>query len=109
MNRFWIDILCDQDAERVLHTQRHDLLQQMDSILKQQQDLNSRRLSWEKYLSLFIPKKNQMSDLQDSLEICTFTSKLSSLGSNPNPAINCHPGVSQAGLYINVCHPSDWR
>uniref|UniRef100_A0A8C4QJC3 Trichohyalin-like n=1 Tax=Eptatretus burgeri TaxID=7764 RepID=A0A8C4QJC3_EPTBU len=37
-----------EDAERVLHTQRHDLLQQMDSILKQQQDLTSRRLSWEK-------------------------------------------------------------
>ena len=24
-------------------------------------------------------------------------SKLSSLGLNPDPAINCHPGVSQAG------------
>ena len=28
---------------------------------------------------------------------------LSSLGLNPNPAINCHPGVSPAGWFINVC------
>ena len=30
-------------------------------------------------------------------------SKLSSLGLNPDPAINCHLGVSQAGWFINVC------
>ena len=29
--------------------------------------------------------------------------KPSSLGLNPDPAINCHPGVSQAGWFINVC------
>ena len=27
--------------------------------------------------------------------VCTLTSKLSCLGSNPNPVIDCHPGVSQ--------------
>ena len=34
---------------------------------------------------------------QDSLEVRTLTCKLSSLGMNPKAAINCHPGVSQAG------------
>ena len=33
----------------------------------------------------------------DGLEVRTLTSKLLSLGSNPEPAINCQPGVSQAG------------
>uniref|UniRef100_UPI00358F71A2 centriole and centriolar satellite protein ofd1-like isoform X2 n=1 Tax=Myxine glutinosa TaxID=7769 RepID=UPI00358F71A2 len=37
-----------KNAERVVHTQRHDLLKQLDSIMKQQQDLTERRLSWEK-------------------------------------------------------------
>ena len=42
---------------------------------------------------------------QDGLDLGerTLASKLSRLGSNPDPAINCHPGVSQAGLFINVC------
>ena len=40
---------------------------------------------------------------KDSLEMCTFASELSSLGLNLEPAINCHPGVLQAGLCINVC------
>ena len=30
-------------------------------------------------------------------------SKLSSMGLNPDPAINYHAGVSQAGRFINVC------
>jgi len=30
-------------------------------------------------------------------------SKLSSHGLNPNPAINCHSSVSQAGWFISVC------
>ena len=29
--------------------------------------------------------------------------KLSSLGLNPDPAINCHSGVSQAGWFISAC------
>ena len=33
----------------------------------------------------------------------THASKLASLGLNLNPAINCHPGVSQAGWFISVC------
>ena len=33
---------------------------------------------------------------QDGLEGCTLASKLSSLGSNPDAAINCHPGVSKS-------------
>ena len=37
---------------------------------------------------------------QDGLEVRTLTSKLSSLGLNPDPAINYHPGVSQAGRFI---------
>ena len=48
---------------------------------------------------------------EDGLEVCTLASELSSLGFNPDPtischlkpAMNCHPGVSQAGLFINVC------
>ena len=40
---------------------------------------------------------------QDGLEIHTLASKLSSLGLNPEPAINC-PGVSRQGdSSINVC------
>ena len=39
---------------------------------------------------------------QDDLEVCTLPSELSSLGSNPDPAINCHPGVSQAGRFIDA-------
>ena len=44
-----------------------------------------------------------------ALELCILPTKLSSLGLNPDPAINCHPGVSQAGWFINVCtvHPMD--
>ena len=34
---------------------------------------------------------------QDGLEVCTLTSKLSSLGSNLSPAKNCPVGLSQAG------------
>jgi len=34
---------------------------------------------------------------QDGLEVRSLTSKLFSLGSNLDPAINCHLGVSQAG------------
>ena len=30
-------------------------------------------------------------------------SKLSRKGSNPDPPMDCHPGVSQAGWFINVC------
>ena len=40
---------------------------------------------------------------QDGLEVLTLFSKLSSLGLNPGPCINYHPGVSQAGSFINVC------
>ena len=43
---------------------------------------------------------------QDGLEVqevCTQDSELSSLGLNPDPAINCHPGVSRAGWSIDVC------
>ena len=29
--------------------------------------------------------------------------KLSSLSLNPDQAINCHPGVSQAGKFIDAC------
>ena len=39
----------------------------------------------------------QLEGWQDGLEVCTLISKLSSLGLNPDPAINCHPGVPQAG------------
>ena len=39
---------------------------------------------------------------KDGLGIRTLTTKLSSLGSNPDPARNCHPGVSQEGWFINV-------
>ena len=35
--------------------------------------------------------------LQDGLSVRTLTVKLSSLGLNPDPAINCHPSVLQAG------------
>ena len=35
--------------------------------------------------------------------VSTFASKMSRLGLNPDPAINCHPSVSQAGPFINVC------
>ena len=40
---------------------------------------------------------------QDGREAQALTYKLSSLGLNPDSAINCHPGVSQAGRFINVC------
>ena len=30
-------------------------------------------------------------------KVCILTSELSSLGSNLYPAINCHPGIAQAG------------
>ena len=40
---------------------------------------------------------------QDSQEVCALASELSSLGLNPDPAINCHPGVSHAGQGSNVC------
>ena len=47
---------------------------------------------------------------QDGLTVCTLASKLSHLGLNPDPAINCHPSISQAGWWINVWgHPSDGR
>ena len=35
-------------------------------------------------------------DWQGGLEVRTLASKSSSLGSNPDAAINCHSGVSQA-------------
>jgi len=37
------------------------------------------------------------------LVVRTLASQLSSLGLNPDRAINCHPGVSQAGRFIIVC------
>ena len=40
---------------------------------------------------------------QNGLEVGTLPSKLSSLRLNPNPAINRHPSVSQAGRFINAC------
>jgi len=40
---------------------------------------------------------------QDGLAVCTLTYKLSSLGLNRDPAINHHPGVSQAGRFISAC------
>ena len=43
---------------------------------------------------LKIDKINNKMAWQDG---CTPVSKLSSLGSIPDPAINCHPSVSQAG------------
>ena len=36
-------------------------------------------------------------------EVDTLTCKLSNLGSNLDPAINCHPSVSQVGWFINGC------
>ena len=36
-------------------------------------------------------------------EVRTLASSLSRLASNPDPAINCQPGVSQAGWFINMC------
>ena len=39
----------------------------------------------------------------DSLDTCVLTTELSGLGSNVDPVINCHPGVSQAGQGTNVC------
>ena len=40
---------------------------------------------------------------QDGQEVRTLTSKLSRLGWTHDPALNCHPSVSQAGWYINTC------
>ena len=40
---------------------------------------------------------------QDGLQVRTLPSKLSNLGSNLNPAINCLPDVSITGRFINVC------
>ena len=40
----------------------------------------------------------------------TIASELSSLGSNLDPAMNCHPGISHAGQGITVCAgPPDGR
>ena len=36
-------------------------------------------------------------------EVCALTSQLFSLGLNPVPTTNCHPGASHAGWGINVC------
>ena len=36
------------------------------------------------------------------MEVQMLAHKLLSLGLNPDPAINCHPGVSQTGWFINV-------
>ena len=36
-------------------------------------------------------------------EVCALLSQLSSLGSNPDLAINCHFSVSQAGWFNNLC------
>ena len=36
-------------------------------------------------------------DGRDSLEVRTLASKPSSLGLNPDTAVNCRPGASQAG------------
>ena len=40
---------------------------------------------------------------EDGKEVRRLTSKLSSLGLNPDPAINYHLDVSKAGQFINVC------
>ena len=40
---------------------------------------------------------------QDGFEVGTLASELSSLGLNPDAAINCHRRVSQTGKGINVC------
>ena len=40
---------------------------------------------------------------QDGLEVGTLASDLSSLGLNPDVAINCHHGVSQTVKGFNVC------
>ena len=37
------------------------------------------------------------------VEVPKLSSKLLNLGLNLNPAINGHPGVSQAETFINVC------
>ena len=42
-------------------------------------------------------------DDRPNLEICTLATELSSLCLNLDSAVNCHPGVSQAGRGINVC------
>ena len=42
-------------------------------------------------------------DWQNGLEVHTLTAKLSSLGLNSDPAINCHPGVSHVECFINAC------
>ena len=36
---------------------------------------------------------------QDGQELCPLALKLCILGLNPDPAINCHPVVSQAGSF----------
>ena len=40
---------------------------------------------------------------KDGLDVRTLASKLARLSSNPDPAINCHPGISQAGSFVNMC------
>ena len=42
---------------------------------------------------------------QDGLEVFTLTYKLSSLGWNPEPAINCHSRDSRQGD-LTMCVPS---
>ena len=39
---------------------------------------------------------------KDGFEVHTLTSKLSNLGSNRDPAMNCYLGVLQAGRFISV-------
>ena len=40
--------------------------------------------------------------------ICRLASKMSRLRLNVGPAINCHPGVLQAGRGIDVCATLGW-
>ena len=40
---------------------------------------------------------------QDNLDVRTLASQLFSPGLNLDQDINCHPGVSQVGRFINVC------
>ena len=41
--------------------------------------------------------------LQGCIDVCTLTCELSCRGLHLSQAINCDPGTSQAGQFINVC------
>ena len=53
--------------------------------------------------SLFLFPQFTSKCRQHGIEVGILHSQLSNLGSNLDPDINCHPGVSPAGRFINVC------